>query len=121
MAPSGVQPNNQRPHKNAIGVGQALIIDAVRTPYGVRGGALSAWHPVDLAAEVLALLIGRNGIDGTVVEDVILGCTTPVGSQAWNIARRARWRLDGPKPSRARPWTVMRLRRHKRSTGPLRQ
>jgi acetyl-CoA acyltransferase len=65
------------------------VIDAVRTPYGTRGGALSAWHPVDLAAEVLASLIGRNGIDPAVVEDVVFGCTTAVGSQAWNIARRA--------------------------------
>ena len=67
----------------------AFIVDAVRTPYGLRGGALSGWHPVDLAAEVLSRLVARNGIDGSVVDDVVLGCTTPVGSQAWNIARRA--------------------------------
>ena len=75
--------------KRKTGPRPALILDAVRTPYGARGGALSAWHPVDLAAEVLSLLIDRSGIDAAVVEDVVFGCTTPVGSQAWNIARRA--------------------------------
>jgi acetyl-CoA acyltransferase len=67
----------------------ALIVDAVRTPYGLRGGALSAWHPVDLAAEVLCRLVTRNRLDASAVDDVVLGCTSPVGSQAWNIARRA--------------------------------
>ena len=67
----------------------ALIVDAVRTAYGLRGGALSGWHPVDLAAEVLSLLVARNRLDTSAVDDVVFGCTTPVGSQAWNIARRA--------------------------------
>ena len=69
--------------------GQVFVIDAVRTPYGTRGGALSSWHPVDLAAEVLSQLVQRVGIDGGAVDDVVLGCTTQVGAQACNIARRA--------------------------------
>ena len=69
--------------------GAALIVDAVRTPYGRRGGALSSWHPVDLAAELLTQLVARNGIEGDVIDDVILGCTSQVGAQASNIARRA--------------------------------
>ena len=69
--------------------GQAFVIDAVRTPYGRRGGALSSWHPVDLSAEMLSQLVERAGIDGGAVEDVIFGCTTQVGAQACNIARRA--------------------------------
>jgi acetyl-CoA acyltransferase len=69
--------------------GQAVVIDAVRTPYGRRGGALSSWHPVDLSAEVLSQLVERAGINSGAVDDVIFGCTTQVGAQASNIARRA--------------------------------
>jgi len=68
---------------------QAVIIDAVRTPVGRRGGRLSGWHPVDLAAEPLKALVGRNDLDPALVEDVILGCTMTVGEQAMNIARNA--------------------------------
>ena len=70
-------------------VGGAVVLDALRTPYGRRGGALSTWHPVDLAAELLSQLVGRHGLDGSLVEDVVLGCTSQVGAQAGNIARRA--------------------------------
>ncbi len=72
-----------------IADGEALVVDAARTPYGRRGGALSAWHPVDLAAELLIHVVTRNAIDAGVIEDVILGCTSQVGAQASNIARRA--------------------------------
>ena len=65
------------------------MVDALRTPYGRRGGALSGWHPVDLAAELLSQLVGRNGLDGALVDDVVLGCTSQVGAQACNLARRA--------------------------------
>ncbi|HUY63939.1 MAG TPA: thiolase family protein [Acidimicrobiales bacterium] len=68
---------------------QAVIVDAVRTPVGRRGGRLSGWHPVDLAAGPLAALVERNGLDPDVVEDVIMGCTMTVGEQAMNIARNA--------------------------------
>jgi acetyl-CoA acetyltransferase family protein len=67
----------------------AVIVDAVRTPVGRRGGRLSGWHPVDLAAEPLKALVTRNDVDPALVEDVILGCTMTVGEQAMNIARNA--------------------------------
>ncbi len=67
----------------------AVIVDAVRTPVGRRGGRLSGWHPVDLAAEALKALVSRNDLDPALVEDVILGCTMTVGEQAMNIARNA--------------------------------
>jgi acetyl-CoA acetyltransferase family protein len=67
----------------------AFLLDAVRTPYGLRGGALSSWHPVDLAAEVLNNLLDRAAAGGDAVDDVILGCTSQVGAQACNVARRA--------------------------------
>ncbi|MHB8439182.1 MAG: thiolase family protein [Acidimicrobiales bacterium] len=67
----------------------AVIVDAVRTPVGRRGGRLSGWHPVDLAAQPLAALMARNDLDPAIVDDVIMGCTMTVGEQAMNIARNA--------------------------------
>ena len=68
---------------------QAVIVDAVRTPVGRRGGRLSGWHAVDLAAQPLRALLSRNDLDPSEVEDVIMGCTMTVGEQAMNIARNA--------------------------------
>jgi acetyl-CoA acetyltransferase family protein len=67
----------------------AVIIDAVRTPVGRRGGRLSGWHAVDLAAQPLKALLERTGLDPAQIEDVIMGCTMQVGEQAMNIARNA--------------------------------
>ena len=67
----------------------AVIIDAVRTPVGRRGGRLSGWHAVDLAAQPLKALLERNDLDPAQIEDVIMGCTMTVGEQAMNIARNA--------------------------------
>ncbi|CAN5407742.1 MAG: thiolase family protein [Acidimicrobiia bacterium] len=68
---------------------EAVIIDAVRTPGGKRGGQLKDWHPVDLAAEVLRDLVKRNDLDPATVDDVILGCVMQTGEQAVNVARNA--------------------------------
>ncbi|HVB90689.1 MAG TPA: thiolase family protein [Acidimicrobiales bacterium] len=67
----------------------AVIVDAVRTPVGRRGGRLSGWHATDLAAQPLAALLARNDLDPALVEDVIMGCTMTVGEQAMNIGRNA--------------------------------
>jgi acetyl-CoA acyltransferase len=67
----------------------AVIVDAVRTPVGRRGGRLSGWHAVDLAAQPLKALLQRNELDPAQIEDVIMGCTMTVGEQAMNIARNA--------------------------------
>lgn len=67
----------------------AVIVDAVRTPFGRRDGSLSHWHPVDLAAETLTALVDRTGIDPAVIDDVIMGCVMQVGEQGTNIARNA--------------------------------
>jgi len=67
----------------------AVIVDAVRTPVGRRGGRLSGWHAVDLAAQPLLALIERNDLDPGLVDDVVMGCTMTVGEQAMNIARNA--------------------------------
>ncbi len=66
---------------------EAVIIDAVRTPLGKRGGGLAGVHPVDLGARVLAALAERTGLDPAAVDDVIWGCVTTIGEQSSNIAR----------------------------------
>ena len=67
----------------------AVIIDIVRTPGGRRNGALSGWHPVDLAAETLKALAQRNDLDPALVDDVIMGCVMQAGAQALNVGRNA--------------------------------
>jgi acetyl-CoA C-acetyltransferase len=68
---------------------EAFIVAAVRTAGGKRGGRLSGWHPVDLAARVLDELVDRTGIDPARVEDVIMGCVSQAGEQSTNVARNA--------------------------------
>ncbi len=68
---------------------EAVIVDAVRTPLGRRGGSLGGWHPVDLLARVLSALIQRTGIDPALVDDVIGGCVSQVGEQSTNVTRNA--------------------------------
>ena len=68
---------------------EAYIVATARTAGGRRGGRLSGWHPVDLAAQVIDALVARSGIDPAAVEDVILGCVSQVGEQATNVARNA--------------------------------
>jgi acetyl-CoA C-acetyltransferase len=69
----------------------AYILDHVRTPRG-RGkpdGALHGITPIQLLTQVLNALRDRNGLDTSLVEDVIMGCVAPVGEQGANIARVA--------------------------------
>ena len=68
---------------------QAYIVAAARTAGGRRGGRLSGWHPVDLAAEILNALVARAGIDPAQIDDVILGCVGQAGEQSTNVARNA--------------------------------
>jgi acetyl-CoA acyltransferase len=67
----------------------AVIVDAVRTPVGRRGGALAGAHPVDLSAVVLRALADRVGLDPALVDDVIWGCVSQVGEQGLNVGRNA--------------------------------
>lgn len=67
----------------------AVIVDAVRTPTGKRGGALSGIHATDLASIALEAVTERNDLDPALVEDVILGCVTQTGEQGFNVARNA--------------------------------
>jgi acetyl-CoA acyltransferase len=67
----------------------AVIVDAVRTPIGRRGGGLAAVHAVDLSALVLDALVARTGIEPGLVEDVHWGNVISVGQQSGNIGRMA--------------------------------
>ncbi|MFE3054697.1 thiolase family protein [Nocardia sp. NPDC059239] len=69
----------------------AVIVDAVRTPSGKgkTGGGLSEVHPATLLSGVLESLVERTGIDPALVDDVIGGCVTQSGEQAFNISRTA--------------------------------
>jgi acetyl-CoA acetyltransferase len=75
-----------------------LIIEAVRTPIGRRGGGLSTLHPADLLGVVQKELIDRSGLDPILVEQVVGGCVSQVGEQSFNITRTA-WLAAG-LPSR---------------------
>ncbi len=75
-------------------MGEAFIVDAVRTPVGRRGGVLAGAHPADLGAHVLTALVRRTGIDPAAVDDVIFGCVDTIGPQAGDIARTA-WLAAG--------------------------
>lgn len=66
------------------------VIDAVRTPIGKYGGALSSVRPDDLLAHVIRALITRNpGIDVNAIEDVIAGAANQSGEDNRNVARMA--------------------------------
>lgn len=68
----------------------AYVIDAVRTPIGKYGGALSTIRPDDLLAHVLKALLQRNpGIDVQAIEDVIAGDANQAGEDNRNVARMA--------------------------------
>jgi acetyl-CoA C-acetyltransferase len=68
-------------------MGEAYIVDAVRTAVGKRNGGLSGVHPVDLGAAAWRGLFDRNDVDPGAVTDVIAGCVDAIGGQAGNIAR----------------------------------
>ncbi|MCJ8168099.1 acetyl-CoA C-acetyltransferase [Atopomonas sediminilitoris] len=70
---------------------EAYIFDAVRTPRGKgkKDGSLHSVKPVDLAAGLLRALVERNQLDTSHVDDVVLGCVTPVGDQGADIAKTA--------------------------------
>jgi acetyl-CoA C-acetyltransferase len=68
---------------------EAYIVAAARTAGGKRGGRVSGWHPVDLAAQVIDALLERSKADPALVEDVIMGCVLQAGEQSGCIGRMA--------------------------------
>src|SRR6185312_8170795 len=69
---------------------EAFICDAIRTPFGRYGGALSGVRTDDLAAVPLRALIERNpGVDWSAVDDVVYGCANQAGEDNRNVSRMA--------------------------------
>lgn len=66
---------------------EAVIVDAVRTPFGRRNGVLRETRPDSLLAHALRGLIERTGLEPAAVDDVIAGCVTQAGEQGANIGR----------------------------------
>ncbi len=73
---------------------EVVIVDAVRTPIGKRNGGLSTMHPADVLAEAQKAVLDRSGIDPAAVEQVVAGCVSQIGEQAFDIARTA-WLTAG--------------------------
>ena len=67
----------------------AYIFDAVRTPRskGKPGGSLYSVKPIDLGAGLLRELQSRHDLDTSYVDDVVMGCVTPVGEQGSDVAK----------------------------------
>ena len=71
-----------------------VIVDAVRTPIGKRNGGLSTMHPAEVLSHVQRAVVERSGVDPAEVGQVVGGCVSQVGEQAFNIARTA-WLAAG--------------------------
>jgi acetyl-CoA C-acetyltransferase len=72
-----------------IPVGTAVIVEAVRTPIGRRGGALAGLHPAELLGAAQTALLERARLDPAGVEQVAGGCVTQAGEQSNNVTRTA--------------------------------
>jgi acetyl-CoA C-acetyltransferase len=66
-----------------------VIVEAVRTPIGKRGGLLSGLHPAELLAAAQIEVVKRCGVDPGSVEQIIGGCVTQAGEQGANVTRNA--------------------------------
>jgi acetyl-CoA C-acetyltransferase len=91
-------------------MGEALIIDACRTPRGIGKagkGALSGIHPQQLGAAVLRALADRTGIDTADVDDIIWGCSAQVATQSGDLGRMSA--LDAGYDVRASAVTLDRF------------
>ena len=82
------------PTQSPSAIREAVIVEAVRSPIGRRGGSLSGIHPVDLLATVLQEVVSRAGVDPAQIEDNITGCVSQVGEQSLNIGRNG-WLAAG--------------------------
>ena len=75
-------------------MGRPVIVEAIRTPIGRRGGALADLKAVELLRHVQVEVIKRAGIEPGEVEQIIGGCVTQVGEQSLNVTRNA-WLNSG--------------------------
>ena len=70
-------------------MGTAVIVEAVRTPIGRRGGALSGLHAAEILGAAQTALLDRAGLQAAAVEQVAGGCVTQAGEQSSNVTRTA--------------------------------
>ena len=71
-------------------MGEAYLVDGVRTPFGRYGGVLAPVRPDDLAGHVVRALVERlPSVDWGAVDDVVLGCANQAGEDNRNVARMA--------------------------------
>jgi acetyl-CoA C-acetyltransferase len=75
-------------------VGTPVIVEAVRTPIGRRGGLLADRKPQQVLATALNGLVERTGLDPCVVDQVFAGCVTQAGEQGGHVGRHA-WLYAG--------------------------
>ena len=75
-------------------MGTAVIVEAVRTPIGKRGGVLAGLHAAEILGAAQRAVLDRAGIEPGVVEQVAGGCVTQAGEQSNNITRTA-WLYAG--------------------------
>jgi acetyl-CoA C-acetyltransferase len=75
-------------------MGQPVVIEAVRTPIGKRGGWLSGLKAVELLRHVQLEVIARAGLEPAMVDQIIGGCVTQIGEQSLNVTRNA-WLNSG--------------------------
>ena len=75
-------------------MGTPVIVEAVRTPIGKRGGWLAGLHAAEILGAAQRSVVERAGIDPTLVEQLIGGCVTQAGEQSNNVTRTA-WLAAG--------------------------
>ncbi|MBS7529373.1 thiolase family protein [Hazenella sp. IB182353] len=79
---------------------EVVIVSAVRTAVGRRKGVFRHIHPVELGASVLREVVSRAGVPDEMVEDVVMGCVSPLNEQGLNIGRlsvlRAKFPVEVP-------------------------
>ncbi len=67
---------------------KSVIIDAGRSPIGIKNGQMIGIRPEDLAAQIVTKLLERNkSISADMIEDVVVGCAFPEGPQGMNIGK----------------------------------
>ena len=103
---------------------QAVIVSTARTPLAKSWkGAFNMTHGATLGGHAVKAAVERAGIDGALVDDVIMGCATPEGATGSNIARQIALRAGLPittsgvtiNPSRPPTCSARRTRASARS------
>ena len=67
-----------------------VIVDAARSPVGRKNGSLGGAHPTDVLGQVMMQVLKRNGLQSSVVDQVVGGCINKLAAQGMNVTRTAR-------------------------------